>query len=94
MRVLIITQYFWPESFIINDIAVGLKERGYHVSVLTGKPNYPDGTYFKGYNMFNNSNENWNGLNIYRAPLITRGKGGGVRLFLNYISFAFTSFII
>ena len=93
MRVLIITQYFWPESFIINDIAVDLKERGYHVSVLTGKPNYPNGAYFKGYNMFNKSKENWNGLDIYRVPLITRGKGGGVRLFLNYISFAFTSSI-
>lgn len=91
MRVLIITQYFWPESFIINDIALGLKERGYHVSVLTGKPNYPRGFYFKGYNMFNRSKEQWKGLDIYRVPLITRGKGGGARLFLNYISFAITS---
>ena len=28
MNILVITQYFWPESFRINDMALGLKERG------------------------------------------------------------------
>ena len=91
MRVLIITQYFWPETFLINNVAIGLKERGHEVIVLTGKPNYPTGTIFKGYNYFKKSCEVWNGITINRVPLIARGKGKGVRLFLNYISFAISA---
>lgn len=89
MRILIITQYFWPESFRINDICLGLKERGYEVVVLTGKPNYPKGKFYEGYSFNSSDKEIWNGIEIYRSRLIPRGKGGGVLLFLNYISFAF-----
>jgi len=52
MKVLIITQYFWPESFRINDLAKGLAAKGHQVTVLTGKPNYPDGKFFPGYGFF------------------------------------------
>ena len=45
MRILIVTQYFWPENFRINDLAVGLKEKGHTVTVLTGIPNYPEGKF-------------------------------------------------
>jgi len=89
MRILVISQYFWPENFKINDLCIGLKERGHEVLVLTGKPNYPVGSFNKGYTFFNKSTENWNGIKIYRSNLITRGKGSGVRLFANYFSFAF-----
>lgn len=89
MKILVITQYFFPENFRINDVCLGLKERGHEVTVLTGKPNYPSGKYFEGYNWFNKKNEIWNGLEIYRANLFLRGKGGGIKLFLNYFSFAF-----
>ncbi|HEY5392591.1 MAG TPA: glycosyltransferase family 4 protein [Hanamia sp.] len=91
MKILIVTQYFWPENFRINDLTIGLKERGHEVTVFTGKPNYPGGKFYKGYTFFGNNTENWNGITIIRSPLIPRGKGGGVRLFLNYISFAFFS---
>ena len=47
--VLIISQYFYPEQFRINDLAIEMKNRGYEVTVLTGLPNYPKGEYFKGY---------------------------------------------
>lgn len=46
MRILIVTQYFWPENFRINGLALGLLERGHEVSVFTGKPNYPEGRFF------------------------------------------------
>ena len=87
MRILIITQYFWPESFRINDLAQGLKERGNDVTVLTGKPNYPEGKFYEGYSFLAKSYEEWDKIKIYRVPLVSRGKGGAVRLFLNYISF-------
>ena len=49
MRVLLVTQYFFPENFKSNDIAFELSKRGYKVTVLTGIPNYPSGKFFKGY---------------------------------------------
>ena len=88
MRILIVTQYFWPENFKINDIALALKERGHEVLILTGKPNYPNGKFSKGYTFFNKRIEFWNGIKIYRSPIIPRGKGKGIQLFVNYISFS------
>jgi glycosyltransferase involved in cell wall biosynthesis len=64
-------------------------KRGHEITVLTGKPNYPGGNFFKGYSLFGNSVEYWNGIKIHRSLLIPRGKGGGTRLLLNYLSFAF-----
>ena len=89
MRILIISQYFWPENFRINDLCLALKERGHKVQVLTGKPNYPNGSFSKGYDFFSKRIELWNGIKIYRTPLIPRGKGKGIQLFVNYFSFAF-----
>ena len=66
MKILIVTQYFYPENFRINDICLGLKERGYQVTVLTGKPNYPSGKFYKGYNFFNKRKEIWNNIKILR----------------------------
>ena len=42
-RILLVSQYFYPESFKGNDIAFELSKRGYNVDVLTGIPNYPEG---------------------------------------------------
>lgn len=88
MKILIITQYFWPESFKINDLALGLKERGHDVSVLTAIPNYPKGVFFDSYSFWKNNDEEWNGIKIYRSKVFSRGNGG-IRLMLNYISFVF-----
>ena len=43
-RILIISQYFWPENFRINDFVAEMVTRGHQVTVLTGIPNYPEGT--------------------------------------------------
>jgi colanic acid biosynthesis glycosyl transferase WcaI len=88
MRILVLTQYFWPESFKINDIVLALKERGHDVTVITGKPNYPKGKFIDGYSFFNKRLEYWNDIKILRSPILPRGKGKGLQLFINYISFA------
>lgn len=93
MRILILTQYFWPESFRINDLALALKERGHEVTIFTGKPNYPKGNFSEGYTFFNKRSEYWNDIKVYRSPLIPRGKGKGIQLFINYISFVLFSSI-
>ena len=43
MKILIVSQHFYPEPFRINDIAVSLVQLGHEVSVVTGLPNYPSG---------------------------------------------------
>ena len=89
MRILVITQYFWPENFRINDMAIGLKEKGHEVTILTGLPNYPEGKYFNGYSFFSSTKEEWNGISIIRSKLIPRGKNSAFQLAFNYISFVF-----
>ncbi len=94
MKILIVSQYFWPENFRINDLAAGLVERGHNVSVLTGLPNYPGGKLFSGYGLFKNWRQEYKGVQIIRVPLLTRGRGGGARLAFNYFSFAFFASIL
>jgi glycosyltransferase involved in cell wall biosynthesis len=89
LRVLIVTQYFWPESFRINDLATALaEERGHQVTVLTGKPNYPEGRFAAGYGFWARARERYGSVEVIRVPLLPRGRGGGFRLALNYSSFA------
>jgi len=87
MRILIVSQYFWPETFRINDLVKELVERGHNVSVLTGKPNYPQGKIYKGYGFFSHNRDEYFGAKIYRVPLIPRGKGTGMQLVFNYLSY-------
>ena len=89
MKVLVVSQYFYPENFRINDLCFGLKNLGHEVEVLTGKPNYPKGNFYKGYSWNTKKIEIINGIKVYRSNLISRGNSGGFRLFLNYISFVF-----
>jgi hypothetical protein len=94
MKVLIVTQYFWPESFVINALAELLQARGAKVSVLTGQPNYPDGVIFKGYGSWTMSRERYRGVDIFRMPLLPRGRNSRWRLAMNYMSFILSGFIV
>ena len=89
MKILLISQYFYPENFRINDLVFSLKKKGHEIEVLTGKPNYPLGDYFKGYSWNAPKDEEIDGVKVHRVNLILRKKGGGIRLFLNYFSFVF-----
>ena len=81
MKILIISQYFYPD-----DLALELKNRGHKITVLTGLPNYPKGEYFDGYDDKKNCDEIWNDILIYRCKLRPR-KTGSVNLIKNYLSF-------
>lgn len=88
MKILLISQYFWPETFIINDLVKCIVEQGHYVEVLTAKPNYPDGKIFEGYSALRCSTELYNNkIPVHRIPIFCRGKGGAKRLILNYFSF-------
>lgn len=89
MRILIVSQYFWPEGFRINDLVKTLIEKGIEVDVLTGKPNYPEGRLYSGYRTWGWQTEEWCGATVFRVPLIPRGAKSAIRLALNYLSFIF-----
>lgn len=94
MRILVLSQYFWPESFIINDIVRILDEQGHEVTVATGKPNYPDGKIFKGYHASGAQRERYlSRIEVLRVPIWPRGKGGVKNLILNYLSFVFSGLV-
>src|SRR3989338_9161837 len=91
MRILIVSQYFWPESFIINDLAKILRDQGHNIVVATGKPNYPEGKVYDGYRASGLQKEFFDrDIEVFRVPLRPRGKGGALNLFLNYISFVWS----
>lgn len=92
-KLLIISHHFWPENFLINDIALKLKKKKFTVTVLTGFPNYPKGEIFKKYKKIKSLKyENFNGINIIRLPIIPRKKGKFHQLVLNYVSYLISGF--
>lgn len=88
MRLLVVSQYFWPENFRVNELVAELVGRGHDVTVLTGRPNYPDGKTFAEYTSAPERFESYKGARIVRVPLRPRGQGS-LQLALNYWSFLF-----
>lgn len=91
-HILVVSQYFYPEQFRINDICQEWVKRGFKVTVITGIPNYPEGKYYEGYGISKKRKETWNGIDIIRIPLIPRGKSK-IGLVCNYLSFPVSGFI-
>jgi len=92
-RILVVTQYIYPENFKSNELVFELAKRGHHVDVLTGIPNYPEGFYYKGYGLFKRRVETIKGVRFYRCAQTPRGRAAsGAGLALNYLSFVFFSF--
>ncbi len=89
---LVVSQYYYPEQFRINDMCEEWVKRGYDVTVITGIPNYPQGKYFDGYGWFKRRKEIHNGVEIIRLPIISRGTSK-IRLGFNYISFVISGLI-
>jgi glycosyltransferase involved in cell wall biosynthesis len=93
MKLLVVSQYFWPENFRINAIVASLVTRGVEVEILTGKPNYPEGKISPGYCVWGCQREQWQGATLHRVPLFPRGRNSHVRLMFNYFSFIFFGLI-
>lgn len=87
MKILVVSQYYYPEPFRINEICEELAVRGHEVTVLTGRPNYPDGVIFPGYEN-DRFDEIINGVRVIRCKIRPR-KTGVLNLFLNYLSFGY-----
>lgn len=93
MRILILTQYFWPENFRVNDLAADLIARGHEVTVLTGLPNYPTGKILEEYRSAPEEYARYDGAEVIRTPILPRGRGS-LRLMANYASFVLSGLTI
>lgn len=88
MKILIVTQYIYPEPFKSTELAFELSARGNNVDVLTGIPNYPEGHYYKGYGLFSKRKECKNGVTFYRCLQTPRKLlPGAAGMMLNYFTF-------
>lgn len=93
MRVLVVSQYFCPKEFRINEVTKTLVKKGVHVDVLTGQPNYPEGEIFAGYRLGGCQQERYYGVGISQIPLIARGKKTGIFLAFNYLTFIISGLV-
>jgi len=91
-KVLIVSQYFWPEEFRVNELVKNLVSSGCDVDVVTGRPNYPDGVIYENFITAPQKYNDYFGASIYRVKNSPRGKNK-LTLFQNYISFAFLATI-
>jgi colanic acid biosynthesis glycosyl transferase WcaI len=86
MKILIVSQYFWPENFRINDLASELHLLGHDITVLTGYPNYPEGNIYPEFLEQAKSFRKYEGVDIIRIPIISRGRSNW-KLTANYLSY-------
>ena len=93
LNILIVSQYYWPENFRINELSYELKKLGHNVTVLTGYPNYPSGKIFKEFLNNKKKYTSYKGIRIIRVPIIPRG-GTKKQLIINYLSFVFSATFI
>ena len=92
-KILIVSQYFWPENFRINEVVKFLRKKNHEVTVLTGKPNYPYGVIDKEFVKNPNKYNNFYGAKIIRVPIVLRKKSTKFNLFINYLSFNINSIL-
>ena len=87
MNILIVTEVFWPEHFLINDFAQEMVKRGHHVKVMTRQPSYPDGHVFPNYSNEKLSMEMWGDIEIHRFEIVDGYKDSKVKKVENYFHY-------
>lgn len=87
MRILIVSEVFHPESFLINDLAREWVNMGHQVEVLTQYPSYPQSYVYEGYQNDGYSVEEWEGVKIHRFHFVEGYKDSKIKKFANYLLF-------
>ena len=93
LKILIITQYFWPENFRVNELSEELTKLGHQITILTGYPNYPKGDIYQKFKSNFSKYTKYKGVEIIRVPILPRKKTK-INLILNYSSFLVNSILI
>jgi glycosyltransferase involved in cell wall biosynthesis len=95
MRILLLTQYFPPETGAaqnrLSDLARRLASAGHDITVLTSMPNYPQGRIFDAYRGRLFSTETDGKMRVLRTWCFVSQNRRFVSRLLNYCSFAVLS---
>jgi len=94
MKILIVTEYFYPEEFKINEIALVWQKMGYQVDVLTQNPTYPIGKIYDGHKNKWFSKDIYEGINIYRVKAVTGYRESVFKKLLKYFTFMIIGSIV
>lgn len=93
-RILIIGEVFYPEEFLINDLALEWKKKGFHIDVLTRVPSYPQDKIYPGFKNKTFQKNNFNGITVYRFPVVLGYQSSKLKKIINYINFVFCGSLI
>lgn len=85
LRLLIFSQYFWPENFRINDIALFLKKKNY-IEILTTFPSYPKKSKFDYFYLKKKNHNNYKKIIVNRFNSYKRNTSN-ISIIMNYLSF-------
>ena len=88
MKILIVSQYYYPERNSVGDVASFLVKNNHDVTVLTAKPNYGFQRILEEYK--NIDFEVVNGVKVHRLTISPR-KYSRLSVICNYLSFYFKS---
>lgn len=93
MRILVVSQVYYPEKFRINNITKELVKHGHDVTVLAGLPDIdPNWRIPKEYRYGKKRREEKDGVKIIRVATVAR-KRNPISLSLNYLSFAVNGYL-
>ena len=97
MKIVFFTDYFYPEigaaASNIYDRCKIWSKQGHEVTVITNFPNYPIGKPYDGYKNIFRKLELIDGIIVIRVGTYMTENKGRFRRTLDYLSFAFTSFL-
>lgn len=86
MRILVVSEPFYPDIYAVNDLVQKLSDRGHEITVLTGLPDYATGLTPKEYKHGQNRDQHVCGAHVRRVFTVARHKGPIWRS-LDYLSF-------
>ena len=95
MRILILTQYYPPETGApqnrLSSLAKHLAAFGNEVEVQTAMPNYPRYEIFPEYRGKKYLQETVDGINVHRSSIYVSSSTGMIKRLMNYFSFVTSS---
>ena len=87
-KILIVVERFYPEDFLVNDLAAEWKRQGHEVEVLTQVPSYPFDKIYDGYkNKMYQTTREFNDIPVHRVSTIFGYNTSVARKVLNYLHF-------
>lgn len=95
MKLLLLTQYFPPETGApqnrLYELAIRLQKMGVDITVLTAMPNYPQMKIYSGYEGLKYHYEEMSGLKVHRSSIFVSSDRSIISRLRNYFSFVLSS---